>query len=190
MKRWRRPQGAAAGGAGGAAGGRLQRAPAYDWVDIDGKIADAVNDIAATHCKLAGAVEPVSSAVGAEKPCGKRPTGTSSGAAMPICAYPGTTAIMIGTACHDARCDDQALAPSDAVDVGTQHDGAQRPHQETGAEGHEGEKQGTDCVLGRNESLGDVGGVETEQEEIEHFEKVATRNAQHHSDFRLLLCGK
>ena len=37
-----------------------------DWTGIDGKIADAVNDILATHGKLAGAVERVSSAVGNE----------------------------------------------------------------------------------------------------------------------------
>jgi methyl-accepting chemotaxis protein len=36
----------------------------YDWTGIDGKIADAVNDIAATHGKLAAAVERVSGAAG------------------------------------------------------------------------------------------------------------------------------
>jgi HAMP domain-containing protein len=38
----------------------------YDWTGIDGKIADAVNDIGATHGKLAAAVERVSGAVGTE----------------------------------------------------------------------------------------------------------------------------
>ena len=44
----------------------------YDWPGIDGKIADAVNDIVATHGKLAGAVERVSVAVGLEGRLGQR----------------------------------------------------------------------------------------------------------------------
>ena len=44
----------------------------YDWPGIDGKIADAVNDIVATHGKLAGAVERVSVAVGIEGRLGQR----------------------------------------------------------------------------------------------------------------------
>ena len=42
------------------------------WTGIDGKIADAVNDIVATHGKLAGAVERVSVAVGSEGKLGQR----------------------------------------------------------------------------------------------------------------------
>ena len=42
------------------------------WTGIDGKIADAVNDIVATHAKLAGAVERVSAAVGNEGKLGQR----------------------------------------------------------------------------------------------------------------------
>jgi HAMP domain-containing protein/signal transduction histidine kinase/DNA-binding response OmpR family regulator len=44
----------------------------FDWTGIDGKIADVVNDIAATHAKLAGAVERVSVAVGSEGMLGQR----------------------------------------------------------------------------------------------------------------------
>ncbi|TXF98062.1 response regulator [Massilia arenae] len=44
----------------------------HDWTGIDGKIADAVNDIVATHGKLAGAVETVSVAVGLEGRLGQR----------------------------------------------------------------------------------------------------------------------
>ena len=44
----------------------------HDWTGIDGKIADAVNDIVATHGKLAGAVERVSVAVGLEGRLGQR----------------------------------------------------------------------------------------------------------------------
>jgi signal transduction histidine kinase/HAMP domain-containing protein/DNA-binding response OmpR family regulator len=44
----------------------------HDWPGIDGKIADAVNDIAATHGKLAHAVERVSVAVGLEGRLGQR----------------------------------------------------------------------------------------------------------------------
>jgi signal transduction histidine kinase/DNA-binding response OmpR family regulator/HAMP domain-containing protein len=43
-----------------------------DWAGIDGKIADAVNEIAATHGKLAAAVERVSNAVGNEGRLGQR----------------------------------------------------------------------------------------------------------------------
>jgi signal transduction histidine kinase/DNA-binding response OmpR family regulator len=43
-----------------------------DWTGIDGKIADAVNDIAATHGKLAAAVERVSCAVGNDGRLGQR----------------------------------------------------------------------------------------------------------------------
>ena len=46
----------------------------HDWTGIDGKIADAVNDIVATHGKLAGAVEQVSVAVGLEGRLGQRMT--------------------------------------------------------------------------------------------------------------------
>jgi signal transduction histidine kinase/DNA-binding response OmpR family regulator/HAMP domain-containing protein len=44
----------------------------YDWDGIDGKIADAVNDIVAAHGRLAGAVGKVSVAVGAEGKLGQR----------------------------------------------------------------------------------------------------------------------
>ena len=44
----------------------------YVWTGIDGKIADAVNDIAITHGKLAAAIERVSSAVGTEGMLGQR----------------------------------------------------------------------------------------------------------------------
>ncbi|WP_313166723.1 HAMP domain-containing protein, partial [Massilia oculi] len=44
----------------------------HDWTGVDGKIADAVNDIVATHGKLAGAVEQVSVAVGLEGRLGQR----------------------------------------------------------------------------------------------------------------------
>lgn len=43
-----------------------------DWTGIDGKIADTVNDIVATHIKLAEAVERVSVAVGSEGKLGQR----------------------------------------------------------------------------------------------------------------------
>jgi signal transduction histidine kinase/HAMP domain-containing protein/DNA-binding response OmpR family regulator len=44
----------------------------YSWIDIDGKIADAFNEIAIIHGKLAAAVERVSSAVGDEGKLGQR----------------------------------------------------------------------------------------------------------------------
>jgi HAMP domain-containing protein/signal transduction histidine kinase/DNA-binding response OmpR family regulator len=43
-----------------------------DWTGIDGKIADTVNDIVATHIRLAEEVERVSSAVGNEGKLGQR----------------------------------------------------------------------------------------------------------------------
>jgi hypothetical protein len=56
----------------GLAGRGGLRAPVENWTGTDGKIADAVNEIAATHGKLAGAVERVSSAVGTEGRPGQR----------------------------------------------------------------------------------------------------------------------
>ena len=44
----------------------------HDWTGIDGKIADAVNEIAVTHGRLAAAVDRVSSAVGNEGKLGER----------------------------------------------------------------------------------------------------------------------
>ena len=43
-----------------------------DWPGVDGKIADAVNDIAASHAKLAAALERTSNAVGNEGKLGQR----------------------------------------------------------------------------------------------------------------------
>ena len=44
----------------------------HDWPGIDGKIADAVNDIAASHARLAASVARVANAVGTEGKLGQR----------------------------------------------------------------------------------------------------------------------
>jgi hypothetical protein len=84
-----------------------------------------------------------------------------------------------GAGGHQRQCDDQALAAADAVDVGAEDDGAERAHQETGAEGHEGQHQRGDLVVRGEEGLGDGVGVKAEQEEIEHLHEVAADDAEH-----------
>ena len=83
---------------------------------------------------------------------------------------------------HDGQRQDQAFAAADLVDVGAQDDGAERTHQEAGAEGHEGQHQAGELAAGREERLGDVGRVEAEQEEVEHFQEIAARHAQNGGD--------
>src|SRR5260370_38961499 len=60
-----------------------------------------------------------------------------------------------------------------------QHDRAQRPHQEAGAERHEGEEERRDLVVAREKGMGDVRGVEAKQEKIEHLKEIAAGDAHH-----------
>ena len=85
---------------------------------------------------------------------------------------------------HDQKRGDEPLPASDPVDIGAEDDGPQWPHQEAGAEGHEGGEQGDELAACRKEGVGDVGGVEAEQEKVEHFEKIAAGNAQYRGKFR------
>ncbi len=90
---------------------------------------------------------------------------------------------------HDAERDDQALAAADAVDIGTQHDGADRSHQ--GAEPEHAERvEQRGGLVGRGEErLADRGGIEAEQEEVELLEEIAAGCAQDCADSRLD-CGR
>ena len=82
-----------------------------------------------------------------------------------------------GAGGHDAQGHDQAFAAADAVDVTAQHDGPQRTHQKTRPEGGKGQQQGTDFIPGREEGLGNVGGIKAEQKEVIHLQKIAAGDA-------------
>jgi hypothetical protein len=88
------------------------------------------------------------------------------------------------TKAHDRQRHDQSLAAADPVDVGAEHDGADRPHQGAEPERREGEQQSGDFIVGRKKGLRDIGRVEAEQEEIEHFQEIAPRRAQDGADRR------
>ena len=79
---------------------------------------------------------------------------------------------------------DQTLAPADAVDIGAEHDGADRAHQRAEPEHAERIQQRRRFVLGRKERLRDGAGVKAEQEEIELFEEIAAGRAQDGADTR------
>ena len=84
-----------------------------------------------------------------------------------------------------AKRHDQALAAADPVDIGAEHDGADRAHQRAKPEHAEGIEQRGGLVLGREERLGDVRRIEAEQEEIELLEEIAAGGAQDGADARL-----
>ena len=74
------------------------------------------------------------------------------------------------------------MAPPDLVDVRAKHDRAERAHQEAGAETAKvGISEAKSSPAGKN-VLEMAGGVEAEQEEVEHLEEVAARDAQNGLD--------
>ena len=77
---------------------------------------------------------------------------------------------------HDRERHDQALAPSDAVDIGAEHEGAERPHQKSRAERGEHQHQTRKLVAVGKERRTDGRGEKAEQEEVEHLEKIAARH--------------
>src|SRR5215472_9235015 len=73
------------------------------------------------------------------------------------------------------------------VDIGAEHDAAERPHQKAGAEGHESEHQLGEFAAGRKEGPADRHGVIAKDEKVVHFQKVAARDADHRPDLVLAL---
>ncbi|MNY08081.1 hypothetical protein D3C86_1409140 [compost metagenome] len=80
---------------------------------------------------------------------------------------------------HQDQRENQTLAAAVVVDVGAENDGAERTHQEAGAEGGQREHQRGEFVAAREERTGDGGGVEAVHHEIVHFEEVAADDAEH-----------
>ncbi len=74
---------------------------------------------------------------------------------------------------HERKRNDQALPAADPVDIGAEHDGADRAHQRTKPEYAVGIEQGRGLVRGRKERLRDILCVEAEQKEIELLEEIA-----------------
>jgi hypothetical protein len=82
---------------------------------------------------------------------------------------------------------DQPLAPADAVDIGAEHDCADRAHQRAQPEHTIRIEQGRGLVTGGEERFCDILRIETEQEEIELLEKIAAGRAQDGADARFEL---
>ena len=83
-----------------------------------------------------------------------------------------------GAAGHDRQRDDEALAPPDPVDIGAEHERADRAHGEAGGEAQEGRHQRGVRVVARKERVRDLPGVDAEQKEVVHLEEVAAGDAQ------------
>jgi hypothetical protein len=82
-----------------------------------------------------------------------------------------------GPARHDRQRHDQAFAAADVIDIGTQDDRAEWPHEKACAEHGEGHHQRREIARCREENGGDLRGIKTEQKEIELLEEVARRHA-------------
>ena len=90
-----------------------------------------------------------------------------------------------GAGRHDRQCDDQPFAAADAVDIGAEKNRAERAHRGAEPEHHESDRGVGEFVTGGEKRLADRRRVEPEQEEVEHFEEIARRGAQHGAEFRL-----
>ena len=85
---------------------------------------------------------------------------------------------------HERERHDQALAAADAVDIGAEHDRADRAHQRAEPEHAKRIEQRRGLVLGGEERLGDILRIKAEQEEIELLEEIAAGRAQDGADAR------
>ncbi|VVN29971.1 hypothetical protein PS631_04843 [Pseudomonas fluorescens] len=83
------------------------------------------------------------------------------------------------TAGHDRQGHDQTFAPAHVIDVGTEHNGAQRAHEEACAEHRKGHHQGSEFTRRRKECGRNLSGVKAEQEEVELLEKITRGDAEH-----------
>lgn len=80
---------------------------------------------------------------------------------------------------HQGEGDDESLAAPDPVDVGAENDGPEGAHEEACPEGDEGEHQRGELAPRGEKGLGDVGGVEAEEEEVEHLQEVTAGYPKH-----------
>jgi hypothetical protein len=91
---------------------------------------------------------------------------------------------------HDRERHDQPLAAAETVDIGAEINRAERAHQRADPEHHEGGGGVEELRAGMEERLADRRGVDAEQEEVVHLEKIAAGRAQHGADFRLRRGGE
>jgi hypothetical protein len=68
------------------------------------------------------------------------------------------------------------------INVSTEKNAAQRAHQKAGAEGHEGQHQLREFAASREEDSTNGARVVAEDEEVVHFQEIATRHAYHRPD--------
>ena len=71
------------------------------------------------------------------------------------------------------------------INVGAQDDCAKRTHQKARAKRHKGQQQRRVFIFQREERLRDVRRVDARKKEIEHLQKVAAGDAEHHAKLRL-----
>ena len=86
---------------------------------------------------------------------------------------------------HERQRDDQALAATDTIDIGPQHDRAHGAHHGAKPEHAIGIQKCRGLVGGREEGGRDRFGIEAEQEEVELLEEIAAGGAQDGADARL-----
>ena len=83
---------------------------------------------------------------------------------------------------HDRQRDDEAFAPADAIDVGAEHQRADRAHRKSRGETQERRHQRGVRIVAREEGVRNLPGVDAEQEEVVHLEEVAAGDAQNGLD--------
>src|SRR5689334_12014167 len=76
------------------------------------------------------------------------------------------------------------------IDVGAQHDSAERTHQEARAERRKGKHQGREFAAARKESLRDRRRIVAEDHEVVHLEEVSAGYADHPPDLLFALCRR
>ncbi|MCW0416279.1 hypothetical protein NB689_002033 [Xanthomonas sacchari] len=80
---------------------------------------------------------------------------------------------------HQPQGQDQALATPVPVDVTAEHQRADRPHQEAGAERGQRQHQRGERAMRREERMADGRGIEAIDHEVVHLEEVAGDHAEH-----------
>ncbi|KPZ33886.1 hypothetical protein AN901_202710 [Pseudomonas syringae pv. theae] len=91
--------------------------------------------------------------------------------------------------CHHGKGDNQPLAASVTVNVGTEKYRTQRTHQKACAERRQRQHQRCECAVGREEGLGNGRGVKAVDHEVEHFEEVTADNAKNRFALACACCG-
>ena len=106
-----------------------------------------------------------------------RPRITSVGAAMPMVRIARRHRDQQQPDRHHAEGDDQPAPAAEVVDIGAEHDGAQRPHEEAAAEDAERQHQRDEGVLVGEVGAADIRRVIGVDHKVVHFEEVAAGDA-------------